>query len=183
MKGQQYMDENMRTENNIEVAAEIEPSAAANKSKSSAKSVQDTDVIKVESFVPNVYYTCPRTMDSFVWSDIGDVQEMTFSQLKIMKNQHPIYFTHKWLYPKNEVAVKKLGLTDTFAIRFESKDMSLLYGDNVSEARKKITYVPSDEREQFAEKVTKAVKSGKIANVKMIRMLEKEFDIELMDLV
>ena len=147
------------------------------------KSIRDNDVIAVKSLVPNVYYTCSKTMDTFIWAEAGDVEEMTFAQLKVMKNKNSGYFTKKWLYPQNEMALKKLGIDSLFVGKFEAKDMKLLYGNDVDAVKEKIGYISASGKEEFTNKVKKAVKQGKIVNIKIIRLLENELDVELMDLV
>ncbi|MBQ3543549.1 MAG: hypothetical protein IJA34_00955 [Lachnospiraceae bacterium] len=148
-----------------------------------AKTIKDSDKIVVKSLKPNVYYTCPKTMDTFIWAEVGEVQSMTFAQIKLMKNKHKGYFTKKMLYPQNEAAIEKLGLNKIFAIKFERKDWQVLFGNNVEEAREKIGFVPASERAAFIKKVENYVKQGRIVNIKIIKLLEKEFDVELMSLV
>lgn len=152
--------------------------------KSANKSIRDDDIVVVKSLVPNIYYTCSKTLDSFIWADVGDTQEMTFAQLKVLKNKHGGYFAKKWLYPQNEVVLKKLGIDDIFAVKFDShNDMKLLYGNDINAVKEKISYIAADEKETMIKKIQSAVKQGKIVNIKIIRLLEKELDIELMDLV
>lgn len=149
-----------------------------------AKSIRDNDKIIVKALVPNVHYTCPKTLDYFNWAEVGDEQEMTFAQLKLMKNKHKGYFTKKWLYPKNEIALKKLGIDDIFAVKFNMRaDMRLLYGNDVEAVKDKICYVTEKDKPEVIEKIRNAVKQGKIVNIKIIRLLENEFEIDLMDLI
>lgn len=148
-----------------------------------AEALKDTDIILVKSLVPNVYYTCSKTLDSFIWLEAGDVQEMTFGQLKLMKNKYNGYFTKKWLYPQNEQALNKLGIADIFAKKFDRSDMRLLYGNNIKALKEKLPFVPVDQKTELAEKIKASVESGKIVNIKIIRLLEKEFNLNLMDLV
>lgn len=151
--------------------------------ETAAKSIRDNDVIVVKSLVPNVYYTCSKTLDTFSWADVGDAEEMTFAQLKVMKNKHGGYFTKKWLYPEDDMARKKLGIDSIFATTFEKKDMRLLYGNDVTAVKEKLHYIPAEEKAAYIKRVQTDVKQGKITNVKIIRLLEKELDISLMDLV
>ena len=70
--------------------------------------LNDDTRIVVEARVPAVYYTCPVTFETFSWLEVGDTQEMTFKQLRIMNTKHPRYFTEKWLLPNDETVMKKL---------------------------------------------------------------------------
>ena len=146
------------------------------------KNFKDTDKIIVKALVPNVHYTCPKTLDYFNWAEVGDEQEMTFAQLKIMKIKHRNYFTKKWLYIENETALDLLDISDIFAVKFTRTDMKLLYGNDVEAVKDKICYVTEKDKPEVIEKIRNAVKQGKIVNVKIIRLLENEFEIDLMEL-
>lgn len=146
------------------------------------KNFKDTDKIIVKALVPNVHYTCPKTLDYFNWAEVGDEQEMTFAQLKIMKIKHRNYFTKKWLYIENETALDLLGISDIFAVKFTRTDMKLLYGDDVNAVKDKICYVTEKDKPEVIEKIRNAVKQGKIVNIKIIRLLENIFNIDLMEL-
>ena len=143
------------------------------------KNFKDTDKIIVKALVPNVHYTCPKTLDYFNWAEVGDEQEMTFAQLKIMKIKHRNYFTKKWLYIENETALDLLDISDIFAVKFTRTDMKLLYGNDVEAVKDKICYVTEKDKPEVVEKIRNAVKQGKIVNVKIIRLLENEFEIKI----
>lgn len=145
--------------------------------------LNDETVIEVEARVPAVYYTCPITFETFSWLEVGDKQEMTYKQLRIMNTKHPRYFTEKWLLPCNEEVIKKLRLEKVFANKVSRTDMKKLCGSNIGEVEQLLSNLGSAAKTELTPKVVKYVKDGKIANVKMIRLLEKQLNIELMDLV
>ena len=142
----------------------------------------DTKVV-VEARVPAVYYTCPVTYETFSWLEIGDTQEMTFKQLRIMNTKHPRYFTEKWLLPNNEIVMKKLHLDKIYATKVNRSDMKRFCGDNIKDVDELLSGLDSNAKTDLTPKIVKYVKDGKIANVKMIRLLEKKLGIELMNLV
>lgn len=145
--------------------------------------LNDDTKIVVEARVPAVYYSCPITFETFVWVEVGDTQEMTFKQLRIMNTKHPRYFTEKWLLPCDPMAVKKLNLEKIYANKVSRGDMKRFCGDNINDVEELLSGLGTNARAELAPKITKYVKEGKIANVKMIRLLEKKLGIELMDLV
>ena len=147
------------------------------------KTIKDTDTFKVKSLVPNVHYTCPKTQDYYIWADIGDEEEMTFAQLKTLKNRHIGYFSKQWLTVTDKEVMKKLGVDKYFNNKFTTKDFALLYGNDVDAVEKKLALIPEDQVDKFKKKVIDGVKNGSIANVKIIRVLEKTFDVDLMTLV
>lgn len=157
---------------------------AAEKAAPSISTVlnDDTEVV-VEARVPAVYYTCPVTYETFSWLEIGDTQEMTFKQLRIMNTKHPRYFTEKWLLPNNETVMKKLHLDKIYATKVNRADMKRFCGDDIKDVDELLSGLDSNAKTDLTPKIVKYVKDGKIANVKMIRLLEKKLGIELMNLV
>ena len=145
--------------------------------------LNDDTRIVVEARVPAVYYTCPVTFETFSWLEVGDTQEMTFKQLRIMNTKYPRYFTEKWLLPNDGTVMKKLHLDKIYATKVNRADMKRFCGDDIKDVEELLSGLDSNAKTELTPKIVKYVKDGKIANVKMIRLLEKKLGIELMDLV
>lgn len=159
-------------------------SEAAEQTASATSNVLNDDTrIVVEARVPAVYYTCPVTFETFSWLEVGDTQEMTFKQLRIMNTKYPRYFTEKWLLPNDGTVMKKLHLDKIYATKVNRADMKRFCGDDIKDVEELLSGLDSNAKTELTPKIVKYVKDGKIANVKMIRLLEKKLGIELMDLV
>ena len=157
---------------------------AAEQTASATSNVLNDDTrIVVEARVPAVYYTCPVTFETFSWLEVGDTQEMTFKQLRIMNTKYPRYFTEKWLLPNDGTVMKKLHLDKIYATKVNRSDMKRFCGDDIKDVNELLSGLDSNAKTELTPKIVKYVKDGKIANVKMIRLLEKKLGIELMDLV
>lgn len=146
------------------------------------KNFKNTDKIMVKALVNNVHYTCPKTFEYFHWENARDEQEMTFAQLKLMKNKHKGYFTKKWLYIEDEAVLDALRISDIFAVKFTRADMRLLYGNDVDAVKKKLCYITKKEEPEVVEKIKNAVIKGMIIDIRIIKLLEKTFNIDLMEL-
>ena len=145
--------------------------------------LNDDTRIVVEARVPAVYYTCPVTFETFSWLEVGDTQEMTFKQLRIMNTKYPRYFTEKWLLPNDGTVMKKLHLDKIYATKVNRADMKRFCGDDIKDVEELLSGLDSNAKTELTPKIVKYVKDGKIANVKMIRLLEKQLNIELMQYV
>lgn len=143
----------------------------------------DDTVITVKALVPKVYYTCPVTHDVFAWEEVGDTQDMTFKQLKTMKAKYSRYLTDKWILPQNDEAIKKLGLDKVYGEKLTIQDRILLRGNDVDAVAELISKLNNDGRTELARYAEKSAKEGKLVNIKIIRLLEEQLDIELMQLV
>ena len=136
--------------------------------------MNDDTRIVVEARVPAVYYTCPVTFETFSWLEVGDTQEMTFKQLRIMNTKYPRYFTEKWLLPNDGTVMKKLHLDKIYATKVNRADMKRFCGDDIKDVEELLSGLDSNAKTELTPKIVKYVKDGKIANVKMIRLLEKK---------
>jgi len=172
--------QNQDTKNIIPESGAVTEQVAA---PSTSTVLSDDTKVLVEARVSAVYYTCPITYETFAWLEVGDKQEMTFKQLRIMNTKHPRYFTEKWLLPCNSQVLKKLNLEKYFTSKVNRTDMKKLYGSDVKAVEELLSSLGSDAKAELASKVGKYVKDGKIINVKIIRLLEKQLNIELMSLV
>ena len=177
------VDEKTEVEAVAETASASETVSATEGKEKKIEGITDKTVVKVKGLVPHVYYTCPKTNDTFIWGAVGDIQEMTVEQLKLMKVRHEGYFTKKWLYPMNEEALKMLRIKDIFAIKSTGDNLSALYGNDIGKAEEFISFVQDSDIEAIGKKIKNAVELGKIQNVKIIRLLEKKFDLDLISLI
>ena len=146
------------------------------------KNFKNTDKIMVKALVPNVHYTCPKTLDYFHWAEVGDEHEMTFEQIKRIKVEHKGYFTNKWLYIEDEAVLDALGISDIFAVKFTRADIRLLYGNDVDAVKEKLCYITKKDKPEVIEKIKNAVIKGMVIDVRIIKLLEKTFNIDLMEL-
>lgn len=147
------------------------------------KILNDDTKIQVQSLVPVVCYSCPVTFETFSWMEVGDTQEMTFKQLRIMSVKHPHYFSERWLKPLNDEVLEKLKLKRFFESNLSRGDLKLLCGNDAGAVEELLTNLNPDAKQKLAKKAIKAAKDGKINNVKIIRLIEQYLGVEIMDLV
>ena len=145
--------------------------------------LNDDTKIQVQSLVPAVCYSCPVTFEYFSWLEVGDTQEMTYKQIRIMSVKHPRYFSERWLKPLNDDVLEKLKLKKYFENNLSRGDLKLLCGNDVAVVEEMLTNLNPDSKAELAKKAVKAAKDGKINNVKIIRLVEKHLGVEIMDLI
>ena len=147
------------------------------------KILNDDTKIQVQSLVPVVCYSCPVTFEYFSWLEIGDTQEMTYKQIRIMSVKHPRYFSERWLKPLNDEVLEKLKLKRFFESNLSRGDLKLLCGNDVGAVEELLTSLNPDAKSELAKKAVKSAKDGKISNVKIIRLIEKHLGVEIMELI
>lgn len=145
--------------------------------------LNDDTKITVQSLVPVVCYSCPVTFETFSWLEVGDTQEMTYKQIRIMSVKHPRYFSEKWLKPLNDEVLEKLKLKRFFENNLSRGDLKLLFGNDVGAVEEMLANLNPDSKAELAPKAVKAAKDGKISNIKIIRLVETHLGVDIMDLI
>ena len=149
---------------------------------SAVKQLYDESLINVKALVPKVYYTCPVTHETFAWEEVGDTQEMTFKQLKTMRSKHPRYLEDKWLLVEDDAALAKLKLKKKMGA-LTITDKAKIRKNDVGEVEELLSRLDNNGRNELAQYAEKSAKEGKLENIKIIRLLEKQLGVELMSLI
>ena len=143
----------------------------------------DDTKVAVQALVPVVCYSCPVTFETFNWMEVGDTQEMTYKQIRIMSVKHPRYFSERWIKPLNDDVLERLKLKRFFESNLSRGDLKLLCGNDVGAAEEMLANLNPDSKAELAKKAAKAAKDGRINNVKIIHLVEKYLGVEIMDLI
>ena len=85
--------------------------------------------------------------------------------------------------PLNEEVVKKLKIDELYVNELRKEDLKKFYSNNYEEAEVFIDTLNGELLEMLKDKIIKAVKTGTITNAKMIRLLERKLDVDLMQYV
>ena len=145
------------------------------------QSLEDSDEIKVISLVPNVSYKDSKTLDMYEWREVGHPEFMTFETLKNMWRNNKGYFKNLWLKPEDDRVINKFGLTKTFEKYEYLMDGANYTKENIKTICDAIKETPNSLKFSICNKVKNLVISGDIANVFVIRELEKHLKIDLID--
>lgn len=175
--------------NSVEENMNDETATAATKRTSRRKNTRqsadvedalsDSDVLEVESLIPNVVYEDNRTGNYYEWGEIGHCEDMTFDEIKNMHRKHKAYFTDMWLKPLDERVIKKLGLSRTYDKYDFLVDESNYTNDNIDEVLNGISSAPASLKIAIVNRIKDMVADGTISDIKVVRKLEKRLDIDL----
>lgn len=146
-------------------------------------SLSKDDEIDVVSLIPNVSYKDFHTGDIYNWDEVGQVESLTFEVVQRMWQQSKDYFKSMWLKPLDERVVKKLGLKDAYEKYDFLMDEANYTKDNIDEICDCIANTPSALKFSLCNKVKSLVSSGKVTDIGVIRAMERNLKIDLLDLV
>lgn len=141
--------------------------------------LSDSDVIEVESLIPNVVYEDGRTGNYYEWEEIGHCEDMTFDEVKNMHRKYKTYFNDMWLKPIDERVIKKLGLSRTYDKYNFLIDESNYTNDNIDEVLDGLSSAPASLKIAIVNRIKDMVADGTVSDIKVVRKLEKRLDIDL----
>lgn len=141
--------------------------------------LSDSDMIEVESLIPNVVYEDSRTGNYYEWSEIGHCEDMAFDEIKNMHRKHKTYFTDMWLKPLDERVIKKLGLSRTYDKYDFLVDESNYTNDHIDEVLDGLSSAPASLKIAIVNRIKDMVADGTVSDIKVVRKLEKRLDIDL----
>lgn len=141
--------------------------------------LSDSDMIEVESLIPNVVYEDSRTGNYYEWKEIGHCEDMTFDEVKNMHRKYKTYFNDMWLKPLDERVIKKLGLSRTYDKYDFLVDESNYTNDHIDEVLDGISSAPTSLKIAIVNRIKDMVADGTVSDIKVVRKLEKRLDIDL----
>lgn len=168
---------------NDETATAVTKRTSRRKNTRQSADVEDTlsdsDMIEVESLIPNVVYEDSRTGNYYEWSEIGHCEDMTFDEVKNMHRKYKTYFNDMWLKPLDERVIKKLGLSRTYDKYDFLVDESNYTNDHIDEVLDGISSAPTSLKIAIVNRIKDMVSDGTVSDIKVVRKLEKRLDIDL----
>ena len=167
---------------NVDTIEEMNEETIKNTRKSiKAELLKDSDEIEVISLVANVSYKDSKTLDMYEWNEAGHSEYMTFDTLKNMWRNSKGYFKNLWLKPNDDRVIKQFGLNKTFENYEYLMDGSNYTKKNIGVICNAIKGTPNGLKIAICDKVKSLVVSGEVTDVHVIRELEKNLHINLID--
>lgn len=173
------VEENMNDETATAVTKRTSRRKNTRQSADVEDTLSDSDMIEVESLIPNVVYEDNRTGNYYEWEEIGHCEDMTFDEVKNMHRKYKTYFNDMWLKPLDERVIKKLGLSRTYDKYDFLVDESNYTNDHIDEVLDGISSAPTSLKIAIVNRIKDMVADGTVSDIKVVRKLEKRLDIDL----
>lgn len=173
------VEENMNDETATAVTKRTSRRKNTRQSADVEDTLSDSDMIEVESLIPNVVYEDNRTGNYYEWEEIGHCEDMTFDEVKNMHRKYKTYFNDMWLKPIDDRVVKKLGLSRTYEKYDFLVDESNYANDHIDEVLDGLSSAPASLKIAIVNRIKDMVADGTVSDIKVVRKLEKRLDIDL----
>lgn len=148
------------------------------------KELDDKEEIEVIALIPNVSYYDKATGDRYEWENAGDVEYMTVDAVQRMRRNARGYFEDMCVKPNDERVIKKFGMERYYEQHDYLMDASNYTRDNVANVLDKFSELRSNSlKSSIVNKIKDMISSGELADVTVIRTIEKRLDIDLISLL
>ena len=143
----------------------------------------DNEAIAIESLIPNVSYLDSKTGDMYEWENAGDIVYMTMEVLKNMWRTHKGYFRNLWLKPVDDRVIKHLGMAKVFE-KYEALMKATSYTrESIGKVLDEISSAPNSLKSSIINRIIAMVSEGELTDVRVVRDIEKRFDLDLISLL
>lgn len=158
----------------IDVPVEDKPSKKKGK-------IQNNLMIPVISNKPNpIHYNCIRTFgEEMDWSGYGDIQELSFEELRAMKGRYPRFFRDNWIvlgeaddYTPEEIYAA-LGVTDQYATSVTPDTIMTLLDKSNSQLEEAIDAMPDPVKRTVYDIATQKKESGQFDSISKYNIIKK----------
>ena len=135
-------------------------------------------VISVDS--GTVGYQCKLSPTFLTWEGYGDEQEMSIGELLLMYSQNKSFINDPILLIDDEEFADVFKLTEKYEAIFDTEDLAVFYkSKNPTVLASKLRELPNAIRKQVLQRTVIAINTGELESLSVIKMLKKEFDLDV----
>ena len=163
------------------VEKEVKPKKQTKKTKwTKADLIEiENERIPVKSVIDNVGYTSKRTNIKYKWSNKGDIELMTVSEILSMETRSQRFLHTPWLVIEDERVVQALRLTELYDLIDKVDDVDKLLELSTDEIDRIFNKLPKEYKDNFKDEIYVKVKTRELKDLEIIDALSKILDIDL----
>ena len=117
------------------------------------------------------------------WENFGDMQYIEYGELIFMNSAKPKFLKHPYLAIDDDEVIEKLNLTQIYKDLADVNNIENLFKKSIGEISKTIASYSNGTKQLIKDLCTSMVKDGKLTNIKIIKVLEKELSVDLQELI
>lgn len=132
-------------------------------------------------FNGTLVYKSARTGEKFIWSELGDEQEMQLRELRSAKNNSKKFFENNWFMFDEDWIIDYLGVRHFYKNAVSIEQFDELLKKSPAAMKKAVASLSAGQKRSLAFRAIELVKSGEIDSIKTINAIEDAFGIELIE--
>lgn len=148
--------------------------------RKTVKQLDPNEMVLVRSvYQGTLCYKSIRTGLKVLWEGYGTEEWITIQELLTMKASKPVFLTKPWIIIDDVDVVKYMGLTDIYNAMVQVEDVEGMFHLPLNEIKEKINIAPKGFKTTIAETAKKMIADEKLFDIRVIKMLEEELNMEL----
>jgi DNA primase large subunit len=137
------------------------------------------EMIDVKCIVQGGLNFVTSTGLSVVWDAYGDIYPLEYKELIYMINKYKRFFEEPWVIVDQDV-LEDLKATHYYKDIIDYENIDSIFSKTPEEVKEVLSKVPEGTKRLIADRASQALRKGQLDSVKVIDVLQKELNIELM---
>lgn len=165
----------------ITTPMDIKASDTVQQKRQLLKSIDSNELVPVRNVTTGrLTYISRKSGMEVRWQEYGDTEFIPFGELLTMKSSSPAFLQNPWCMIDDEQAIEVLGLKTLYESFIPVEELSSFFQLPAEVMEQKLKQSPKGTRETVSQYARTKVESGELDSVKIIKMLERELDIDLL---
>lgn len=126
-----------------------------------------------------VGYQCKQTPVFLKWNNYGEEHTMTIEEIGMMMSEMPYLIQDPVLMIDDEEFGEAYNLMEKYELIFELEDLPKFYSQRINVIENKLNRLSKETRKNLILRTIKLVNDGEINNLSVLRMLKKNFNVDI----
>lgn len=147
-----------------------------------AEELPSDTVIRVRSITyGTLIYNSSINNASFIWNEIGAVNDMTIGEITAMNNSHPDFLHKPYVILLDERAIRQFRLSSVYENVAKISNLKTLFNSDIYTIEKTIDEaLMVNMRDMLISKITTMYKNGSLKDINIIRLLEQKLQYDIL---
>ncbi|MCK9320318.1 hypothetical protein [Methanoculleus sp.] len=166
------------TEKIIEKQIETPVEKSIEKPKVIKKQRDLNEMIDVKCIVQGGLNFITSTGLEVVWDKYGDIYPLEYKELLYMMNKYKRFFEEPWVIMEQDV-IEDLHATHFYKNLIDYNEIDSIFTKTPEQVKDILSKVPEGTKRLIADRASSALRNGKLDSLKVVEVLQKELNIEL----
>ena len=166
------------TEKIIEKQVETPVEKSIEKPKVIKKQRDLNEMIDVKCIVQGGLNFITSTGLEVVWDKYGDIYPLEYKELLYMMNKYKRFFEEPWVIMEQDV-IEDLHATHFYKNLIDYNEIDSIFTKTPEQVKDILSKVPEGTKRLIADRASSALRNGKLDSLKVVEVLQKELNIEL----
>jgi len=132
-------------------------------------------------FNGKLIYISRKTGERYVWENFGDEQDMELMELRAAKTSYKAFFENNWFLIDDPDVIEYLGVERFYKDALTYDEFDTLFEMDPDAIESKVSGLSKGQKMSLKYRARQMVKDGRIDSIKVITILERLLETELIN--